>query len=917
MKRVTLLFIFTISCVFFAVAQQVLITGVVRGGESQESLANVTVATSNAMTTTDAQGKFSLQVQPYGKTLRLTFSSRGFATLENEVEVTGASQIDLGEIILNVQPVDQAIREIITEEDRIPVITLSSDDEESELGGQSISGILSAARDPFIAAAAFNLSTGGFEVRGYESESVVLFNGMPFNFLENGAVFWSVWGGLNDVTRNRESTIDLSPGSFTFGGIGGATAFDTRASEQRKQRRFSYMFSNRTYTGRLMGTWSTGMLPSGWAFSFSGSRRWADEGYVPGTFYNAWSYFASIDKKLGQNHLLNLTALGSLIRRGSQGASTDEFNDLAGTKFYNPHWGWQNGEKRNARVVDAHQPLFILRHDWSFGRNASLATAVGYQFGKYGRTDLDWFNAPDPRGDYYRKSVSYATLQNEQLGETLRQIYLNNRDLLQIQWHDLYEANRFNGQSYGNEPGIWSQYVIGDQRADATRYNASSTYQNVVSDLLTINFGLTFQQEKTHYFKQLDDLLGGDYYTNLDRFALEDNLPGQSANFNLENDDVIVREGDTYGWDYDITGRRYGSWLQGQFTFRKVDFFLAGDVSRTEFWRTGHFRNGRFQNNSFGESEKQDYLNFGTKGGLTYKINGRNYLYANAAYIERAPDARTAYASPRNRDVLVPNLTKEQIYTAEGGYQLRTPGVRARATFFYTQFNNDLKLNRFYLAEDIANFGTYILYGLDRRHAGVELALRAKLSPTLSLNGAAAIGEYIYTSRPDAVFIQDDDGLIRNRGKIFIKNFYVPSVPQTAASVGLDYRSPKFWSASVTVNYFNRTYLDFSPERRTAEAAIGLEKGSDFYNSMVNQIRAPEAFTVDLFANKSFKINDGTFFYLTTGVTNLLNAEVVTGGFEQLRFNKQEVQETGINIFPERRFYAFGTNFFVLGAIRF
>ena len=59
------------------------------------------------------------------------------------------------------------------------------------------------------------------------------------------------------------------------------------------------------------------------------------------------------------------------------------------------------------------------------------------------------------------------------------------------------------------------------------------------------------------------------------------------------------------------------------------------------------------------------------------------------------------------------------------------------------------------------------------------------------------------------------------------------------------------------------------------------------------------------------------FFSFTAGVTNLLNATVIQGGFEQLRFEKADVQATGINVFPPRYFYAYGTNFFVLGALRF
>ncbi|MCC6724572.1 MAG: TonB-dependent receptor [Saprospiraceae bacterium] len=808
-------------------------------------------------------------------------------------------------------------KDVVTDEDRIPTITLSDDD--SDIGDQNVSGVLSASRDPFIAAASFNLSSGGFEIRGYDSETTTLFNGIPVNNLETGSVFWSTWGGLNDVTRNRENTFDLSPFAYSFGNIGGAAAIDTRASEQRVGKRISYMFSNRAYTGRVMATWNTGMNKKGWALSLSGSRRWAEEGYIPGTFYDAYAYFASVDKKLNNKHMLNLTLVGTPTKRGASQPSTQLANNIAGTNFYNPTWGWQNGEKRDSRVVNTHQPFAILRHDWTINNKSSLTTAVGYLTGRYGRTQLDWFNAPDPRPDYYRYLPDYYRIAGnggEAIAQYVDETLRNNPDLMQIQWDKIYEGNRLNGVSYNNTTGNMSQVVLQEQRSDLNRLSANTIYNNNLTDHLTLQFGLNYQQEKTHYFSVVNDLLGGDYFVNVDRFALTNPLPGQNPNYNLNDPDPIVRKGDTYKWDYDVTGQKTGSWLQAVFSYGKVDFFVAGEASMLNFWRTGHYQNGRFPDNSYGDSKKQNFLNYSTKGGFTYKLNGRNYLYVNGAYMKRAPDIRNAYASARSRDQVIPGLTSELVYSGEAGYLLRSPRAKARATFFWTEFHNSLKVNRFYLENDVNGFGTNILTGLDKRHAGVELALQYKISPSLTASGVATIGEYIYTSRPNVIFVTDNDGLLQDQGVAYLKNFYIPSTPQTAYSGSLEYRSPKFWSASVTVNYFDRNYVDVNPYRRTVDAVYGDVQGSEVYDKKVDQERLASAYTVDLFANKSFKVNDDVFFNLTFGVTNLLNASLRTGGYEQLRFDRGDFDK-GINLFPPKYFYAFGTNFFIMGALRF
>src|SRR6476659_6423998 len=195
--------------------------------------------------------------------------------------------------------------------DNVPVISLD-DNDFSDAGPQAVSSVLNAGRNPFFSAAAYNFSALRFKIRGYDADlSETFMNGIPITNLDNGFTPFGLWGGLNDVMRNRDMTIGLRPSTFAFGTPGTTTSIDARASKQRKQTSFSYAYSNRTYDHRWMLTHSTGMNKKGWAFSFSGSRRWADEGYVPGTYYNGWSFFAAADKRINEKQLLSLVAFGA------------------------------------------------------------------------------------------------------------------------------------------------------------------------------------------------------------------------------------------------------------------------------------------------------------------------------------------------------------------------------------------------------------------------------------------------------------------------------------------------------------------------------------------------------------------------------------------------------------------------------
>ncbi|HQW87154.1 MAG TPA: Plug domain-containing protein, partial [Flavobacteriales bacterium] len=164
-------------------------------------------------------------------------------------------------------------------QERVPVYTVTSSDLESELGSQDISGILQSSRDVFASTAGLSWGPARFRIRGLDGENTsVLINGILVNDPEAGWATWSQWGGLNDVTRSMEIRTGLSASRLVFAGIGGYSAINARASDQRRGTRISYALSNRAYDHRVMLTHSTGMMKNGWAVSASASWRYANEG---------------------------------------------------------------------------------------------------------------------------------------------------------------------------------------------------------------------------------------------------------------------------------------------------------------------------------------------------------------------------------------------------------------------------------------------------------------------------------------------------------------------------------------------------------------------------------------------------------------------------------------------------------------
>src|SRR5690606_7081024 len=171
----------------------------------------------------------------------------------------------------------------------------------------------------FASTAAYDLGAFWFRVRGYDNKyNDVFFNGVKMNKIDNGRVTFNNWGGLNDITRRpAENTYGLEPSSVAFGDIAGVVNYDTRPSMLRKGVSLSYSNTNRNYRNRIMATYNTGLMTNGWGFTVSGSRRWAEEGRIEGTFYDAWAYFLGIEKKFNDRHTLQLTAFGAPNRRAT------------------------------------------------------------------------------------------------------------------------------------------------------------------------------------------------------------------------------------------------------------------------------------------------------------------------------------------------------------------------------------------------------------------------------------------------------------------------------------------------------------------------------------------------------------------------------------------------------------------------
>ena len=916
MKKLVLSLLFLFQAVFAVAQNQSIVKGKVVDSKSQSPLGSVKVMiqSNEQFVTTNTLGEFQISGISVGNQI-LVISVDGYNTQNFAIEVVANQTLDVGLLFLD---------EDITSEQQLSLVTITENDlGDDNSGSESTAGLLQSSRDAYQQAAAFNWGQARFRMRGLDNEyGVTMINGISMNKIYDGRPQWSNWGGLNDATRNQEFTLGSAPSDYTFGGILGTQEINTRASLYRKGTRISMAGTNTNYSWRSMFTQNSGLLDNGWAYSISGSRRWAQEGYFEGTDYGANSFFASVEKRINKNHSLNFTAIYAQNTRGKSSPNTNEVNNLMGIK-YNSYWGWQDGKKRNSRDKDVEEPILMLSHFWKMSDKTTLTTSVAYQTGSIGNSRLDFQSANNPDPTYYKNLPSYFSNLGDTAGANAAQNYFLNNS--QINWNAMYYAN----QNSSVTPGK-SLYALYEDRTDDKQFTANSILFSDLSDNVKLNAGASFKKLKSHNFQNMLDLLGGQYFEDIDPF-----FSGDMGQSNLNNPNRQIKVGDEYGYNYNLNAVVADAFTQFKFTYKKVDFYLAQSFSRTQYQREGLYRNGIYANTSFGKGSKQIFENFGFKGGLTYKITGQHLLDFNGVYMTKAPNMRNTFANARINNNITPELNSETIASADASYVVRTPKFKARVTGFASRVQNATEISFFYaegIGEDVDgndqdSFISELLTGIEKRNFGAEIGLEYQFTSTIKGTVAASYGQYLYGNNPNLKINDDAQATLTNTqpvvdfGKAYLKNYRLPGMPQTAASLGLEYRDPNFWWVGANINYLADSYLDISNITRTDNFSIDGATGDNYAGANEETVR--KALKQEKFANfnllnliggKSWRVDTTTIGFFAS-INNVLDTTYKTGGFEQSRKatfpDLQADNANGTPSFGPKYFYGYGRTYFI------
>lgn len=785
-----------------------------------------------------------------------------------------------------------------------------------------------------------------FRYRAFNQKfNEVYINGAPMNDMESGQFRYSLVGGLNQQTRNVEFALPFENNNFSMSGMGGSNNYNFRSGQFATGHRATLSLANRNYMLRAMYTYNSGFNEDGWAFSANLTYRGAKEGYVEGTFYNSLSYFFAVQKMFKDNkHSLSFATWGNPTERASQGAGTDEAYWLADDNFYNPYWGYQNGKKRNSRIVNDFSPTALLTWDWNINDNTKLTTTVIGKYGMYKSTKLNYNNADNPHPDYWKNMPSsYYDVWDKEYGidlegneylipnsnqteqgladwNTAYNYWTSSKANRQINWDRLYYSNQMAAAQ-----GADAMYYIQAKHNDAMTVSLASTLSKQLDKDKTWNSGIILGSNRGRHYQTMEDLLGATTFHNINTYALGTYPIGSDEiQYDLNNPNAVVKEGDKFGYNYDILVNKGKLWTTYAENFGNLHYSISGKLGYTTMQRDGKMRNGLAKDNSYGKSKKADFVDGGIKFGSSLNLGRGNTITLGVGYEQNAPMASTAFAAPEINNDFVTNLKNERVFSTELGYQLQTSWLHANVSAYYSRLSNVTEWQNFYF-DDINSFSYVSLTDGKKDYYGVEAGLNFKITSAFNIKFIGTVSEAKNVANSNVRYMHSTNGTYTDE-ICYNKNMRESGTPLTALSLGLSYHKGG-WYIDLNGNWYDRIYLSYSPSYRYESTLNNrqevngdvFDNNGEILSSALEQSKGKGGFMLDASIGRSIYLRHGSLS-INLMITNVLNnTDLCTGGYEQSRSDYTNAGNERAYKFSRnpKKYYAYGTNGMINIAYKF
>ncbi|MBE0650462.1 MAG: TonB-dependent receptor [Bacteroidales bacterium] len=837
MKSVRLLVAVFLSLVFVGTTMaQGIVKGVVKDAANHESLVGATVVVEGTTigVTTSLDGSFSFKVPEGAQQLKISYV--GYESLTKTINVAKNQTINLGTIniassAIGLHEVNVLANMAVSRKTPVAVSTLNSQTIEDNLGNQEFPEVMNTTPDVYATKSGGGYGDAQVNIRGFDQRNIAfLINGIPVNDMENGWMYWSDWAGLADVTRTIQIQRGLGASKLAINSVGGTVNIVTKTTDMQKGGSLTMSMTDYGQYKEML-TLSTGRLKTGTAITFSGSHT-EGPGYIDATWVKAWSYFFSVSQELGKNNQLVFTIFGAPQQHGQRTHMLTQAQfDKYGPK-YNSNWGWLGGKMLNEVVNYYDKPQMALNWYSKLSDKAQLATSVYYSFGTGGGSG--------PLGTY--------DVVN---------------DYGQYNWDAMVATNAANvNTDHTTAAEAQSTHIIRNSVNNHQWFGVLSTLTDKLSEPLTLTAGVDFRHYKGEHYREVRDLLGGDYYY--------DKVYGVST---VGNKIAYWDDGHvTYG----------GLFAQLEYSKGAFDAFVAGTASNTWAYRVDHY--SYYPAQTAAVSPKVSMAGYNFKLGGNYNISPRSNFFINAGYYSRVPFFEYMYLNYVND--LNTNLKNETVTAGEIGYNYIAPRFTFKANAYYTVWGHINMIASYYDNNNVQQ--NAYLSDLKQINSGLELEAHYDVTNWMNLGGMANFGHWMYANDVSATQYNDQTHTETGTAYLYTKNLRVGQQPQTSYGLFGKFKVAKKLDFGLNYLYYANLYADLSPQYRTNPA------------NTAQAYKLPNYGLVNVRLGWRFKLA-GMDSYFNWNVYNLMNKITLVEANDQ--FNST----SGTNVFRQG-YWSWGRN---------
>jgi len=671
----------------------------------------------------------------------------------------------------------------------VAVSTVKSAQIIERLGNQEMTEVLNTTPSVYATKSGGGFGDGGITMRGFESRNIaVMVNGMPVNDMEGGAVYFSNWTGLSDVTSTIQVQRGLGSSKLAIASVGGTMNFITRAADMKKGGVVRIGVANNDYH-KASFSYNTGKSKSGWSTSILMSRT-AGSYYVQNTDFEAYAYYFALGFEPNKKHNFQFTITTSPQwhdQRSYMNKIEDyiKYNpDHDGNPYrqYNSDYGYYT-DAAGRRIALSNKsnfyskPVMMFNWDWNITPKSKLSTVLYASNGRGGGTgDL---------GEVGGKRISHASFKDTE-GH--------------INYDAIFAANAAVDANTATE----KQTLV--RRASMNSHNwygILANFQHKINDNWNFSIGTDDRYYYGYHYQMLSHLYGANGYKDksnvnsavakvVTRVHDYKNLPwnpfggktlGQEEHIGYSNDGEVL-------W--------YSGFGQVEFTKNNFSAFVQGSVSNQAYRRIDNFKvkedgtttqQGQLVNR---KTSFKNLIGYNVKGGANYNINENHNVFANVGFYSKQPFMTAVY--PNNQQVVNPNLTNEKIFSAEVGYGFRSSKFNANLNLYRTEWRDrSARIPNQTFVTATGNVRGYSeINGITQVHMGVEVDATYKPVKFLELQGMFSYGDYRYKGNATgADFDESNNPVATTAGSttLYLDQVKVggsgnSSIPQLTASLG-------------------------------------------------------------------------------------------------------------------------------------